>query len=272
MKPIIRQDDGRARIAGVNIEIVEAGSGDPIVFLHPGIGQVLAEPFLGELAKQGHVIAPVLPGFGHSDLPADFSKIDDLAQFVLALLKELDLTDVTFLGASFGGWVAAEAAIRSTARIGRLVLLGPLGIKSGAPDEREIADIWGLPKATLRELQFSDPEKGAIPYHAMDESAVEGAVRSSEAEALFGWNPYMRNPVLARWLGAIDVPTIVGRGADDRFLNPANSAAFAAAIPGAELREIADAGHFPHIEQPEATAALVKDLSATAATAVPASA
>ncbi|MBO6639080.1 MAG: alpha/beta hydrolase [Roseitalea sp.] len=257
MKPIQRNEDGRATIAGVDIDIIEQGSGAPILFLHPGTGLLQADAFIGELSKIGRVIAPVLPGFGASDLPRSFARTDDLAQYVLALLKDLDLFDVTIVGSSFGGWVAAETAIRSTERISHLVLIGPLGIKAGEPETREIADVWGLTRPKLLQLQFSDPAKGEVAFHDMEQAQLEGVVRSQEAEALYGWEPYMQNPVLRRWLHAIDVPTLIVRGAADKFVVAENTRAFVEAISGSVFCEIANAGHFPHIEQPSATGELI---------------
>jgi len=48
--------------------------------------------------------------------------VDDLAYFYLDLLETLDLRDVVLVGVSFGGWLAAEIAVKSTERISHLVL------------------------------------------------------------------------------------------------------------------------------------------------------
>jgi pimeloyl-ACP methyl ester carboxylesterase len=77
--------------------------------------------------------------------------------------------------------------------------------------------------------------------------------RDREATALYGWEPYFHNPKLRRRLRRIDVPTLLIWGGEDRFVPPDYyGTAYQAAIPGARLEAIAGAGHFPHLERPEA--------------------
>src|SRR5688572_13625890 len=130
------------KVHGVRVEAVERGAGRPLVFLHPGIGLDPAAPVLDRLSQRARLIAPTHPGFGSSDQPPSFDSVDDLAYFYLDLLDELDLRDATLVGVSLGGWIAAEAAVRSTERIGKLVLANPVGIKVGGRESRDIVDIF----------------------------------------------------------------------------------------------------------------------------------
>jgi pimeloyl-ACP methyl ester carboxylesterase len=88
----------------------------------------------------------------------------------------------------------------------------------------------------------------------MPESDLAAIVRGQQALALFGWKPYMHNPRLKRWLHRIDIPTLLLWGERDRVVTPEYGEGFRAAIPGARMRVIPNAGHFPHWEQPEAFA------------------
>jgi pimeloyl-ACP methyl ester carboxylesterase len=63
----------------------------------------------------------------------------------------------------------------------------------------------------------------------------------------------MNNPVLTRWLHRIALPTLVLWGAKDGIVAPDYGQAYAGRIPGAAFETIADAGHYPHIEQAQAT-------------------
>src|SRR5438067_11405129 len=103
----------RRKIKGLDIELIERGHGPPLLFLHPGIGIDPRAAFLDELAQRVRVIAPSHPGFGGSDQPPSFTTIDDLAYFYLDLLDELALDDVTLVGVSLGGWIAAEMVVKS---------------------------------------------------------------------------------------------------------------------------------------------------------------
>ena len=83
--------------------------------------------------------------------------------------------------------------------------------------------------------------------------------RNREATALYAWEPYFHDPKLRRRLHRITVPTLLLWGADDRFVAADYyGAAYRDAIPGAGLETIPGAGHFPHLEQPEALAERVR--------------
>src|SRR6266850_7253219 len=105
------------KIVCANIEILRRGKGRPILFLHPHIGMHGSQRFIDVLAREGQVIAPSHPGFGHSELPRGTSTVDDLAYFYLDLIEELDLRDLVLVGASFGGWIAAEIATKTCERL-----------------------------------------------------------------------------------------------------------------------------------------------------------
>lgn len=239
------------QVAGVELEIVERGQGRPLLFLHAGEGLAPERPWLDALAANYRVIAPTHPGFGKSAPPEWLSSVDDLAYLYLDLADQLGLEDAVLAGACFGGWIAAEMAVRSTRRFGKLVLIDPLGIKHGGRDVRDIADMHGTPKAEYLKLAWADPAKGAIDYTQLPETELARIVRARDAFTLFGWKPYMHNPRLKRWLHRIDRPTLLLWGERDGIVTPAYGEGWRAAIPGAKLDIITGAGHFPHWEQPE---------------------
>ena len=88
--------------------------------------------------------------------------------------------------------------------------------------------------------------------------------RNREATALYGWDPYLHDPKLKHRLHRIDVPTLLLWGADDRFVTPGSyGAAYQSLISGARLDTITGAGHFPHLERPDAFAERVAGWLAT---------
>lgn len=242
-------------VAGVNLELVERGAGPSLLFLHAGEGLAPRLPWLDLLAKHYRVIAPHHPGFGNSELPDWFATVDDLAYLYLDLAAQLDLKDAILVGASFGGWVAAEMAVRDTARFARLALVAPLGIKVGGVNERDFADLHSLSEEAGLALAWADPAKGRIDYTKLPETELAAIVRGREALALFGWKPYMHNPRLKNWLHRIDLPTQLIWGAKDGVVSPAYAEAWRSRIAGAGAQMLPDAGHYPHWEQPEAFAA-----------------
>jgi pimeloyl-ACP methyl ester carboxylesterase len=239
-------------VAGTSLEVVERGAGRPLLFLRAGEGLMPERPWLDLLAHRYRVIAPWHPGWGNSALIDGAGSVDDLAYLYLDLAAELGLQDAVLVGACFGGWVAAEMMVRSTARFSRLVLVDPLGIKLGGREERDIADMHALPRAEYLKLAWADPASGDTDFTALPESELAAVVRGREAFALYGWKPYMHNPRLRRWLHRIDRPTLLLWGAADRIVTPAYGEGWRREISGARLELIPGAGHFPHWEQPEA--------------------
>jgi pimeloyl-ACP methyl ester carboxylesterase len=239
-------------IAGTTLELVERGLGCPLLFLHAGEGLAPEQPWLELLSRRYRVIAPWHPGYGNSPLIDGSGSVDDLTYLYLDLAVRLGFEDAVLVGACFGGWVAAEMMVRSTARFSRVVLVDPLGIKIGGREERDIADMHALPRTEYLKLAWADPAKGDIDFSKLAESELAAIVRGREAFALYGWKPYMHNPRLKRWLHRIDRPTLLLWGAEDGIVTPAYGDSWRRAIPGSRLEIISHAGHFPHWEQPEA--------------------
>ena len=238
-------------VNGIRIEMIERGSGRPLLFLHPGIGIDAGAPVLDRLAAGGRLLAPSHPGFGASEGPRHMTTVDDLAYFYLDLMDQLDLRDATVVGVSFGAWVAAAIAVKSTARIARLVMANAVGIKVGDRETRDIADIFALTDQQLNELAYFDPTIAARDYKAMPVAAVTAIARNREALGRYGWQPYMHDPKLKGRLHRIRIPTLFLWGTHDRILTETYGRAYCAAIPGARFELIDKAGHFPHVEQPQ---------------------
>lgn len=240
-------------VHGVQLEVTERGQGRPILLLHGEDGLDPGAPFLDLLAAHGRVIAPAHPGFGHSPDAETVDTIDDLAYLYLDLLTEQDLRAVTVIGCSLGGWIAAEMAVKCTDRLAKLILVAPVGIKVGDRETRDIPDIFALPPNEVARLQYHDPTRAAVDFTTLSDDALTVIARNREATALYAWEPYFHHPKLRQRLRRIDIPTLLLWGASDRFITPGYyGAAYRDAIPGARLEIVERAGHFPHLEQPEA--------------------
>ena len=238
-------------IAGVSLDLEERGEGRPLLFLHPGEGLEPHSEWLDLLVRRHRVIAPNHPGWGNSALPNWLSTVDDLAYLYLDLAAALELRDAILVGACFGGWIAAEMAVRDTRRFAKLVLVDPLGIKVGGVQDRDIADMHALRRDEYMRQAWADPAKGERDLTQLPETELAAIARGREAFALFGWKPYMHNPRLKRWLHRIDIPTLLLWGERDGIVTASYGEAWRAEIPGARMEIIAGAGHFPHWEQPQ---------------------
>jgi len=240
-------------VKGVAVDLWRRGKGRPVLFLHPGDGFSPEDAFLNSLAETYDALAPWHPGFGHSDLPPGWNTVDDLANFYLEFIDCERLEEVVLIGASFGGWIAAEMALRGSPRLARMVLIDSLGVKFSDRTTRDIADFHNTDPDMLESMKWANPKGRQPDLTKLDDSTLTAVVRSREAFAHYGWRPYMHNPVLTRWLRRIALPTLVLWGAKDGIVTPAYGRAYASAIPGAKFETIADAGHYPHVEQAQAT-------------------
>jgi pimeloyl-ACP methyl ester carboxylesterase len=243
---------GSITVAGVALDVEERGAGTPLLFLHAGEGLEPHRPWLTLLARRFHVFAPYHPGWGNSALPDWMSTVDDLAYLYLDLAAAIALEDAVLVGTCFGGWIAAEMAVRDTRCFTHLVLADPLGIKVGGVTERDIADMHALPREEYMRLAWADPAQGERDLTQLPDTELAGIARGREAFARFGWKPYMHNPHLKRWLHRIDIPTLLLWGEQDGIVRPTYGEAWQAEIPRAQMQMIAGAGHFPHWEQPQA--------------------
>lgn len=261
------------KVAGLAIEVAQAGTGRPLLFLHSGPSPLWPDhACLDALATRFRVVAPWHPGFGASDLPADFRDVSDIAYTYLELIETLGLDDVVLVGASFGGWIAAEMAVRSTTRLGALALVGAFGIKVSDRETRDIADFYAMPMSEWPRLAYADPVKWAPDYGALPEEELVRIARARESMAYFGWKPFMHNPQLHRWLHRIDIPSLVLWGDDDRVASPDYGRAYAQAIgDNAGFALVEGAGHYPHIERAADVANLIGRFAAPATSSSPTS-
>jgi pimeloyl-ACP methyl ester carboxylesterase len=124
-------------VDGATIRIMEAGEGDPLLFLH-GWGLTPRSYAQGIVRLTGagvKVIAPCLPGFGGSDAPpfGDISMAGYAAR-IGRLLDVLGIEHPLFVaGHSFGGGVALQLAADRPERVRSLTLVNSVG---GAPGRR----------------------------------------------------------------------------------------------------------------------------------------
>ncbi len=239
-------------IAGVELELFEAGEGPPLLFLHNGGGFAPDQPFVPLLSAGRRLIAPSHPGFGRSSLPGWLDSCDDIAYIHLALMDRLGLRQTDIIGCSIGGWIAAELATKSPERVRKLVLVGPEGVKVGPPDRLDIPDIYAMPAEELERISYHNPAQMQIDPSRLSDEEVAIRVRNHETTALLVWEPYMHNPKLRHRLQRVTAPTLFIRGESDGLVSAEYVAEYARLLPNAQVETMRAAGHSPHLEQPEA--------------------
>jgi pimeloyl-ACP methyl ester carboxylesterase len=245
-------------LAGVELEVLRRGTGHPLLLLH-GFQHIDSRlPVVDLLTRDVELIAPSHPGFGRSSRPPDVGTVYDLVHLYLALLETLPAGPLTLMGLSFGGWLAAEVAVKAGRRIDKLILVDALGIKVSDRETPDILDVFNAHPQEVIAKSWHDPKAFAPRYDDMEDAELVTRARNWEALARYGFHPYMHNPRLKRWLSNIKARTLVLWGASDGVVKPAYGEAYAQLIPGARFESIPGAGHHPEIEQPEALAARVR--------------
>lgn len=240
------------KTGSVTLEVERRGSGRPLLLL-TGEEQLEKDAaFVDRLAERFDVIIPSPPGFGTSERPDWISQPDDISYMYLDLIETMGLTDVTIVGFSLGGWIAAEMATKNTSRIGKLVLVDAYGVKVGGAFDRDVLDIWTSHPSKVAAAKWADPEKGKRDFSQMDDAQLTVVARNVESFARFCWDPYMHNPKLRHRLHRVDVPTLVVWGEKDGVVSTDYGQAYAKLIPGATFAIVAGAAHYPQIEAPEA--------------------
>jgi pimeloyl-ACP methyl ester carboxylesterase len=252
-------------IGAVPVTYGGRGTGHPFVLLHGGAGPQSVTGFADQLAEVGpaRVITPVHPGFAGTPRPAALSSIASLARLYATLLDELGLADVTVVGNSIGGWIAAEMALAGSARISGVVLVDACGIEvPGHP----VADFFSLTLDQVAELSYHDPGPFRIDPAAMSAEQRAAMAGNRGALAVYGGTA-MADPGLRARLGQVSVPTLVVWGDSDRIVDPDYGRAYAAAIPGAQFRLLPATGHVPQIETPDQLLGAIRDFAAPRAAA-----
>jgi pimeloyl-ACP methyl ester carboxylesterase len=238
-----------AGVGSVELTVEELGSGRPYLVLHGGAGPQSVARFAQLLAEKGHnrVLTPTHPGFGGTPRPEALDSVAKLAALYRGLLDNLGLEDVTVVGNSVGGWIAAEMALSGTTRISGIVLLDAVGIEvKGHP----IADVSGMSLPDIQSLSFHDPTPFRVDPATVPDA--QRAILAANGAALAAYaGSAMADPTLRGRLSGIAVPTVVLWGESDQIVDPVYGQTYAAAIDGSRFEVLRATGHMPQMETPD---------------------
>ncbi len=247
-------EERTVQVGPIAARMLVGGTGSPLLYLH-GAGGLMWDPFLEGLAASHTVYAVHHPGSGEGDDLSHLPGIWELVLFYDELLDALGLDRVAVVGHSFGGMVAAELAANSPRRVGRLVLIAPIGLWL---DEHPIPDIAGMPPAELPALVLADPTgplAQALEVPADDPQAQFEAAMRMASILHFIWP--IPDKGLHRRIHRVAAPTLLVWGEADRLVHPAYGDEFAGRLRDARLVTVPAAGHLPQLENPEPVAEAV---------------
>jgi pimeloyl-ACP methyl ester carboxylesterase len=251
-------------IAGTTtpVSYTERGEGHAFLVLHGGGGPQTVTGFADLLAaeRHAHAITPIHPGFGATPRPDTFTTIGQLAQLYIALLDRLNLNDVTVVGNSIGGWIAAEMALLDTARISSIELVDAVGIEvPGHP----VVDFFALTFPEIAQRSYYEPNKFLIDPSTMTPQLQAVMAGNRAALSVYAGDTSMMDPTLRERLSAVTLPIRVIWGDHDRIADPDYGRAYANTIPNAEFVLLTETGHMPQLETPKRLVPAVWDFADT---------
>ena len=255
---------------GFSPRIFRGGSGQPLVFLHAAGGVGPNDPVIGRLAESFEVIAPVHPGFRDLEEVGDIADVHDLALYYDDLMGVLGLESPIVVGHSFGGMIGAELAAHVPARVGKLVLMAPVGLWR---DDAPVADLFAAFPENVQDLLWGDPgAPEAAAYMAAAAQDVEGAtgddpmlammlamVQGLATAAKFMWP--IPDKGLRKRLHRVSAPTLVIWGSKDKLVPASYADDFVKAIPDARAEVLEGAGHMVPVERLDDAAKLISDFA-----------
>ncbi len=265
----------RIDCGGLGVNVHDQGSGRPVVLIHgsgPGVSAWanwrLVVP---SLAKEFRVIAPDMAGFGYTDRPAGFtySKAAWIKQ-VIDVFDALGLEKADLVGNSFGGAIALATAIQHPNRVGRLVLMGSVGLSF--PITHGLDAVWGYTPSfdTMRALLDIFAYDRSLVNDELAELRYRASIQPGFQESFAAMFPAPRQ----RWVDALASPeeairaipheTLVIHGREDKVIPLSVSLELARMIERAQLHVFGHCGHWTQIEHTARFTQLVANFLAEA--------
>jgi pimeloyl-ACP methyl ester carboxylesterase len=259
------------------IHVLDAGSGDPILFIHGGAG-VGAEimPLAARFASH-RIIIPDRPGHGLSDA-FDVRRVNlrrmNVA-FVTGLLDALGVERADLVSSSFGTFMALSFAIAHPDRVGRIAVVGsfpgfgtsihPMLRLMGTPIVSSILQAVTPPSLEGTRAFFGTllvKHIDRMPAELVELETLNGKLHGRCIARLFragisplGWRSRYD---LAPEMISVRVPTLLAWGDADAMWPITHAERVAKAMPNARLTVIRDAGHMPWIDQLDETSEIVR--------------
>jgi 3-oxoadipate enol-lactonase len=213
---------------------------------------------LPEISQRHRAIVFDNRGVGRSDVPRGPYRIAAMARDAMAVMDAAGVESAHVMGASMGGMIAQELALRHPDRV-RSLLLGCTscgGFRARPPNLRRVPIFrnWrGLSSEQRARAVIPMLYGPETPQDVIEEDLQVRLIRYPtmrgilyQAMGIPFWSSYRR-------LTRLKMPVLVMHGEKDRVLPPLNGKRLAARIPGARLLMIPNAGHMLISDAPEQT-------------------
>ena len=262
-----------AIVNGIRLHYVQMGQGIPLLMVHGyPLDHTLWLAQIDGLSDIAQVIAPDLRGFGQSDALVGICTMEVHADDLAAFLDALKIERAVVCGLSMGGYIALAFWKKHASRVRGLILVDTRAgadspaARQGRLDMVEQVKQHGSQPAADAMLSRMLAETTRQSRPDLVEFAQAMMLRQSPAGVIGAQLGMAERPDSTPSLPTINVPTVAVFGAQD-VITPAETEgrSLAAAIPGAELVIIPNAGHLANLEQPEVFNVAVREFLARVA-------
>ena len=259
-----------------DMHFVRRGRGRPLLLVHGLGGNVHSfDTLMAALVAEREVIAVDLPGFGQTPvLPGELS-MSTLGDALTGFLKQHGLVGIDAVGTSMGARLVLELARRGGV-LGAVVALDPGGFWRGWERHAFYTSI----RASIALLRVLRPWLRRLAAHPASRSALMiqfsakpwALPAAPVAEELCSYVAAPSFDTLLHSLaygapqegaptGSIAPPLVIAWGRHDRVCFPQQAARAQALFPDARLQWFEHSGHFPHWDEPDATARLILEVT-----------
>ncbi len=227
---------------------------DILVLLH-GLG-ASAERWLRvvpTLSKSYRLVIPDIIGSGYSDKPTVEYTIEFFLEFFQDFLEQLGIERMNLLGSSFGGYLAAEFAIRFADRVKKLVLAAPAGIMRSSTkvlDQYIMAALYPTHENALRAFKEMAFDPNIVSEDTVKDFVNRMRLPNSKYAFMSTLLGIRDSPKFLPRLTRITSPTLIIWGLNDKMI-PSNYARELEAIPNSRLVVMEGCGHTPYVEKPK---------------------
>ena len=253
-------------VAGVELQMVKGGSGEPLLIFHDEIGHHEWLNYHQSFSQNYTLHIPSHPGFGKTPPLEWIMNLRDMAGWYLHALDDLNIGPVNVVGFSLGGWLAAEMAVMNPEIFKKMVLVAPTGLK---PPVGEIYDMFLEIAQEFITAGFSDASsveefRTVCPEEPSPELLEAWEVAREEACRL-GWRPYMYYAGLPHLLQRLKkLPTLIVWGRQDAIVPISAGELYHESIPSSKLVVLEDCGHRPELEKTDQFVQLVHQFLSSA--------
>ncbi|MBY5591483.1 alpha/beta hydrolase [Rhizobium leguminosarum] len=244
----VAKTSGMAEVNDIKMYYAEYGEGNPILFIHGGLGN--AEVWghqVADFARDHRVIVADSRGHGRSTRGQQPFGYDLMTSDYVALLDYLKIDKVTLVGWSDGGIIGIDMAMKNPEKLTRVIAQAANvttdGVKADVMNNKTFNDYINVAGEYYRKLSPTPNEYDAFVTQISEMWATQPAWTAAD-------------------LGKIAVPVTLAIGDHDEAVKLDHTEMIAKEIPGAKLVILKDSSHFAMLQDPTGYDAMIRDAMA----------